>query len=478
MAMQQGPNVLAHADADHWRRKYTDQVKTMESEERKFRALENLLRRVISRLFLATKGLSPQLDHETARWAGALHTKTLAFELEPLFLPLSDAIAALANTQSGAAVSAKTESVAVAAVPAIVPVPASVSAVIDGDAEIRRNLLALLGAVRRDTNLAPLVAEIEVQLSVPVLDGQLPQLLSDIADLVARRIMAVEAEKQEVEDLLAQITLRLDDLTEYLLGEEKEHRASIESSKAFNQQLTTEFQDLGSSVETAADLDQVRVRVRTRLDNIDTQLQEFRSREDERAKSFADRNEEMRSRVEVLEGETRNLQDRLRDEQRISMVDGLTQIPNRHACDKRMVEEFKRWQRFGQSTCIAIWDVDLFKKVNDSYGHRAGDKVLRIIAEKLNSQIRQTDFMARYGGEEFVMILAGTPPVNGLKVCDKLRESIAALGFHFKGSAVSVTVSCGVTELRPGDLLDEAFDRADKALYAAKEQGRNRCIQA
>ena len=161
--MQQGPNVLAHADADHWRRNYTDQVKTMESEERKFRALENLLRRVISRLFLATKGLSPQLDHETSRWAGALHNKTLAFELEPLFLPLSDAIAALANTQSGAAVAAKTESVAVAAVTAVVPVPASVSAVIDGDAEIRRNLLALLGAVRRDTNLAPLVAEIEVQ---------------------------------------------------------------------------------------------------------------------------------------------------------------------------------------------------------------------------------------------------------------------------------------------------------------------------
>jgi diguanylate cyclase len=468
MAMQQGPNVLVHADADHWRRKYTDLVKTKESEERQFRALENLLRRVISRLFLATKGLSSEIDHETARWATVLHSKTLAVELEPLFLPLSDAIAALASQQPAAVVASYVESAPAALVPAT----------IDSDAEIRRNLLALLGAVRRDTNLAPLVAEIEVQLSVPVLDGQLPQLLSDIADLVARRIMAVEAEKQEVEDLLAQITLRLDDLTEYLLGEEKEHRQSIESSKAFNQQLTTEFQDLGSSVETAADLDQVRTRVRTRLDNIDTQLQEYRSREDERAKSFADRNEEMRSRVELLEGETRNLQDRLRDEQRISMVDGLTQIPNRHACDKRMVEEFKRWQRFGQSTCIAIWDVDLFKKVNDTYGHRAGDKVLRIIAEKLNSQIRQTDFMARYGGEEFVMILAGTPPVNGLKVCDKLRESIAALGFHFKGSAVSVTVSCGVTELRPGDLLDEAFDRADKALYAAKEQGRNRCIQA
>ena len=130
MATQQGPNVLVHADADHWRRKYTDQVKSMETEERKFRALENLLRRVISRLFLATKGLSPELDHEAGRWAGALHTKTLAVELEPLFLPLSDAIAALASQQPGAVVASNVESAPAALVPAT----------IDSDAEIRRNL--------------------------------------------------------------------------------------------------------------------------------------------------------------------------------------------------------------------------------------------------------------------------------------------------------------------------------------------------
>jgi diguanylate cyclase len=102
--------------------------------------------------------------------------------------------------------------------------------------------------------------------------------------------------------------------------------------------------------------------------------------------------------------------------------------------------------------------------------------VLRIIADKLNSQIRQTDFLARYGGEEFVLILAGTPPANAMQVAEKLRNSIAELGFHFKGQKVQVTVSCGVTDLRAGDLLEEAFERADKALYAAKKAGRNRCI--
>jgi len=294
---------------------------------------------------------------------------------------------------------------------------------------------------------------------------------------VVRRVHAVEAEKQEVEDLLAQITLRLDDLTEFLLGETEAQRQSFESNAAFNSKLVSDVQDLGSSVDAAQDLDEARATVRSRIETIDTQLEEFRSRESQRDKSFRERSDEMRSRLELLEGETRNLQERLRDEQRISMVDGLTQIPNRTACDRRMVEEFKRWQRFGQQTCIAVWDIDFFKKVNDTYGHRAGDKVLRIVAEKLSSQIRQTDFLARYGGEEFVLILAGTPPVNALQVVEKLRGSIAELGFHFKGQKVQVTVSCGLTDLRPGDLLEEAFDRADKSLYAAKEAGRNRCIQ-
>jgi diguanylate cyclase len=184
----------------------------------------------------------------------------------------------------------------------------------------------------------------------------------------------------------------------------------------------------------------------------------------------------MRERVERLESEARNLHDKLRDEQRLAMVDALTQIPNRLAYDQRLGEEFKRWQRFGQPTCIATWDIDFFKKINDAYGHRAGDKVLRIVAECLAGRVRDTDFVARYGGEEFVMILTGTTADAALKVTDEIRESVAKLGFHFRGVPVSVSVSCGITAFRDGDSADDAFDRADKALYKAKGEGRNRCV--
>jgi diguanylate cyclase len=122
-----------------------------------------------------------------------------------------------------------------------------------------------------------------------------------------------------------------------------------------------------------------------------------------------------------------------------------------------------------------VWDVDHFKRINDSYGHRAGDRVLRAVADCLARRIRATDFIARYGGEEFVMVLSGTQTTDAARLIDEMRESVAKIGFHFRGTPVSITISCGLSALRAGDTTEKAFDRADKALYAAKQKGRNRC---
>ena len=240
--------------------------------------------------------------------------------------------------------------------------------------------------------------------------------------------------------------------------------------------LVIDMHELGTSVEASIDLGQVKEKVRTRLDTLSGQVHEYREREELRAKSSWERNEKMRQRVESLETETRTLQERLQDEQRLAMIDALTQIPNRQCYDRRLEEEFKRWQRFSQPTCIATWDIDLFKKINDAYGHRAGDKVLRIVAETLAGRMRKADFLARYGGEEFVMIMAGTSSQDAYRVAEQMREAVAQLGFHFRGVPVSVSVSCGITAFCAGETPDQAFDRADKALYVAKAEGRNRCV--
>ena len=154
----------------------------------------------------------------------------------------------------------------------------------------------------------------------------------------------------------------------------------------------------------------------------------------------------------------------------------LTKIPNRLAYEKRIEEELKRWQRFKQPTCIAVWDIDHFKHINDTYGHRAGDRVLHAVAESLARRIRGTDFLARYGGEEFVMILCGTKLDDAVHLIDEMRTTISKLALHFRGTPISITISSGVTTLLVGDSSAAAFERADKAMYQAKNSGRNRCV--
>jgi diguanylate cyclase len=505
------------ADPDQWKKKYFDALRSLEQEERGFRSLESLLRRIVNRLCLAAMGQSPALDAELRRLTDAMRKKAEEVELERLFTPLTEAIGALdAPAQPPVArPAADATTVTVALVPAVAaatvvtassrparapvdleatagdspsrtasnvtPLPvrppdvAVEDAVLPGDERVRLLLSRILTELKRDAKLAARVAMVDGQLAHPLKGSQLPPLLSAIADLAIERVSGIEQEKIEVEKLLAQISTRLDEMGSYMAGEDEDRKLSLENTQELNARLTLEMTELGSSVDTALDIVQLKVKVRSRLDSIGAHLQEYRAREDDRVRQQWERSEKMRQRLERLEQESREMQVRLRDEQRLSMLDALTQMPNRMAYDQRMAEEFARWQRFSQPLCVAAWDIDHFKRVNDAYGHRAGDKVLRIVADCMRERLRETDFLARYGGEEFVMILPGTDAEGALRVADEMRAAVAALGFHFRGNPVNISVSCGVTPFKEGDTADEAFERADKALYRAKQNGRNRC---
>jgi diguanylate cyclase len=121
-------------------------------------------------------------------------------------------------------------------------------------------------------------------------------------------------------------------------------------------------------------------------------------------------------------------------------------------------------------------DIDFFKQVNDSYDHKAGDRVLQLIAKEIKSQLRNTDFAARFGGEEFTLLFPETRPDDALVVMDKLRAHISALPFHFEGNRVTITFSAGLAAFAPDDTEETVFERADRALYSAKDGGRN-CVK-
>jgi diguanylate cyclase len=477
--------VKAANDNEDWRKKYFDSLRSLEGEERQFRAAEAVLKKLVGRLCLASQGQSARLDDELKKLQAALRGDAASDVLDALAPAITDAVHALDHSMTLQPKQPVPAEPSQAQPPLVQPLAVFSSTTatrappgeaIMGDDGMRATLAALLAQLRRDPELLARCEALDAQLAISLTREQLPALLASLAELVALRIQRIEKAKQEVEALLAQMVAKLDEIARFVVEQNQNQNQSMASSESLNKQLAGEVQAMGESVDAAIDLPQLRQQVRTRIEAIGRHMQEFRQRESDRDTAIRERNDHMRARVEQLEGEASKLHARLEDEQRLSSIDGLTQIPNRWAYEQRIAAELLRWRRFAQPTCIAAWDVDYFKRVNDTYGHRAGDRVLKAVAEVLSTSIRSTDFVARYGGEEFVMILAGANVEQATRMLEAMRIAVSGLRLHFRGTPVSVTISVGVTAFRSGDTVSDVFDRADKALYMAKEDGRNRCV--
>ncbi|WP_369433795.1 GGDEF domain-containing protein [Psychromonas sp. MME1] len=144
--------------------------------------------------------------------------------------------------------------------------------------------------------------------------------------------------------------------------------------------------------------------------------------------------------------------------------------------NERLSIEYNRYTRYNNDLSIAIIDVDKFKKINDTFGHVAGDKVISVVALMLQKSLRNTDFIARYGGDEFVLLLPETNQQQAQNLLDKLCEKIRSIPFKFKKENISITISIGCTSFTKRDSIETAFERADKALFHAKDNGRDRYI--
>jgi diguanylate cyclase len=170
-----------------------------------------------------------------------------------------------------------------------------------------------------------------------------------------------------------------------------------------------------------------------------------------------------------------HLQSRLRETEEAAALDPLTQVPNRGTFDRTLA----RWLGQGAPFALALLDIDDFKRVNDTYGHPVGDRVLLAAARKLSSQVRAGDLVARYGGEEFAVLLAGTTLKQAEARMNEVIRGIAASVYDFEveGAArqLRYTMSCGVSDPARGDAAEAVVSRADEALYDAKRRGKN-CV--
>ncbi len=185
-------------------------------------------------------------------------------------------------------------------------------------------------------------------------------------------------------------------------------------------------------------------------------------------------NEAYRQQLEKANETIREQQEQLDALSLDATVDFLTQVPNRRAFDKRLHEEIERFRRGGPTFSLVLVDIDHFKQVNDRYGHATGDEVLRRVAQILEGDRRNTDFVARFGGEEFAILLPCTDEYQAAMLIDRVRELLEKTSIAMGGTVITVTISAGVAEMLPADKgTATLLQRADERLYRAKHAGRN-----
>ncbi|WP_322521538.1 diguanylate cyclase [Guyparkeria halophila] len=208
------------------------------------------------------------------------------------------------------------------------------------------------------------------------------------------------------------------------------------------------------------------------LDVITRGINQLQGRITRREQALREANEHLEARVRAR---TAELEQANRELQTLATCDGLTGLANRRHFLGEAERAWRRAQRTGEPLAIAVLDLDLFKDTNDRYGHAAGDAVLCALAACLGRTLRETDLAGRLGGEEFGLLLVDTDLDGAQTLLERLRERIASTPVGFEGRSLSLSASIGVARCRQADRgIAEALSRADRALYVAKREGRNR----
>ncbi|WP_323114988.1 diguanylate cyclase [Pseudomonas guariconensis] len=304
------------------------------------------------------------------------------------------------------------------------------------------------------------------------------ELIPVLDDLAVLMLAITDSGQHEFEAYLQQLNGRLETFQSHLQEASAGHADNSYAARELDHQLREQVDGLQSSVQGAADVDSLKHILEKRLEGLLSTMDEHQHERDRREQELAGRLQGLADRVANMEQEALGYREHLEEQRQKALLDPLTGLPNRAAWSERVEREVQHWQAHGGHLLMAILDLDHFKRINDNYGHLAGDKVLKIVADQLRKRLRGQDFIARFGGEEFVVLLPQTPPAVGLKLAETLRAAIEACPFHFKGERVVITTSIGLSAFRTGERGDQVLKRADDALYRAKDQGRNRVEQA
>jgi diguanylate cyclase len=328
-------------------------------------------------------------------------------------------------------------------------------------------LTAFLSNLENEIAIKTQAESIRLQIEHGLAADAVIPTLENLRNLVMEAYLAANS---AFANYLNSVNLELSEIYSIVGNAVRENQTQSQAGEALQASMIQGMQQLEKQAANATDLTQLKSQVKSQIDHIKQALDSYQ----QSAKfSLGDQLEELSKKIKTLETESEKNRENLETQRRKALSDPLTELPNRQAYNERAVTEVQRWQRYNRPLTIAIFDIDNFKKINDNYGHQAGDRVLKVIGRSIAKRLREVDFFCRFGGEEFVALMPETTAEIAIPVLDKIRDAIANAAFNYKEQPLSITLSIGLTEFRDKDSLDSAFERADQALYKAKQSGRN-----
>ena len=342
----------------------------------------------------------------------------------------------------------------------------------------RSTLLELMNLIDFPKALCNRADEVRQKISDAATVSEVQALLNEISGLIEQTRINLEAEIARLAEFLANLFARLEKLDELLVeAANYQSESSVNHDKLqrdFERHVSTMHDDLS----TEDDIKQIRKLVSTRIDKLGSTINDYVALETRRQQEASTQVSEMSRTVRALESKTAQLNHDLEQQKRQLQTDPLTKILNRSGYQSILSNAITRFNNDAGKFSLAVFDIDHFKRINDTFGHLAGDKVLHNLAQQVSSEIRATDSLCRYGGEEFAIIMPDTDGPDAHQAMENLRAKVEKYHFHHNGTSVPVTISCGTTECRGDDDVDSIFERADSALYRAKNSGRNKALLA
>jgi len=339
--------------------------------------------------------------------------------------------------------------------------------------EVSETLISLLSQLVIPERLTYHAESLKKRLQDGLNWYELVPLLEDTAEFL---IDCLGSGQQEFERFLQTLDERLQEIQTLVSDASAGQVEREQARKDLDNLVREQISDIRSVVTGSGDLGELGSSVREHLTLIVRAMEKYQEDERAREQRLSEKLEMLQARLNEMEKEAGQARRIIEEHKRRATHDGLTGLPNRDAYQLKLQEELTRKTRYGGPLTLVVADVDHFKRINDNYGHLAGDKVLQLLSKAMRKSLRDVDFIGRYGGEEFVILMPETNAQEALAATEKLRAKVESSPFNFRKERVLITMSFGISEFRPLEDGETVFERADKALYQAKAEGRDRCI--